>query len=91
MTESRENLLYELLDGHSQSSVALKEAIYNTDAKQLFKEFCADEIGMPGLRLELFLDGCNKSKRSHVSNVHSCDAKQHDVILSDPKNSPENT
>jgi len=62
--DSRDELLFDLLKGNSRSATKMKEAIYDADASQLFEEYNAKELGIKGLRLDLFYDDSAKIPKS---------------------------
>lgn len=52
--EDLEAIIDIALKGNSGSEVRIMEDIYQVDAMRAFAEICEEDLGFPGMRLDLF-------------------------------------
>jgi hypothetical protein len=65
--EEQKDAFKKILDacaaGKTSDEVSIYEDLYGVDAQEAFKQLCESELGMSGMRLDLFIDGYTPRKR----------------------------
>lgn len=49
--------------GKTSDEVSIYEDLYGVDAQEAFEQLCESELGISGMRLDLFVDGYTPRKR----------------------------
>lgn len=67
LSEEQKDAFKKILDacaaGKTSDEVGIYEDLYNVDAQEAFEQLCESELGMSGMRLDLFIDGYTPRKR----------------------------
>ena len=67
MDEEEKDAFKMILDacaaGKTSDEVSIFEDLYDVNAQEAFEQLCESELGMSGMRLDLFIDGYTPRKR----------------------------
>jgi len=67
LSEEQKDAFKKILDacavGKTSDEVSIYEDLYDIDAQEAFEQLCESELGISGMRLDLFIDGYTPRKR----------------------------